>query len=190
MVGRGDSSGTGVDPDDWFSNADSASNEEPLAGGDEPTWLEDVAEPEEQAADNPFARRRLLAFAVALLVLVVAAVVWLIAFSGGGSGSPPEATTTTQATTPAATVPATTPAPSTPAVLPAGVLKPGATGAEVKTLQRALARAGHSPGSIDGDYGPTTEQAVAALQRSAGITADGIYGPETRKALLRELTSG
>jgi peptidoglycan hydrolase-like protein with peptidoglycan-binding domain len=75
-------------------------------------------------------------------------------------------------------------------ILPAGLLKPGATGAEVKTLQRALARAGHSPGPVDGDYGPKTEQAVSAAQRSAGITIDGIYGPQTKKALQQALKSG
>jgi peptidoglycan hydrolase-like protein with peptidoglycan-binding domain len=74
--------------------------------------------------------------------------------------------------------------------LPAVVLELGATGAEVKTLQRALARAGHSPGPIDGDYGPKTEQAVSAFQRSAGITDDGIYGPETKKALQQNVNSG
>jgi g-D-glutamyl-meso-diaminopimelate peptidase len=70
------------------------------------------------------------------------------------------------------------------------VLRPGATGDDVKNLQRALARAGHSPGPIDGDYGPQTEQAVSAVQRSAGITVDGHYGPETKKALERAVNSG
>lgn len=199
MVGRDESSGTKVDPDDWFSDTDSPSVEEPLelTGGDvaaarEPTWLEDVSEPEEPTTASPFARRRFVALAVAVLVLVVAVVVALVAFGGGGSSTPTVATSTTRATTttPAATVPAG-PAPSTPAViLPAGVLKPGASGAEVKTLQRALARAGHSPGPIDGDYGPKTERAVSAIQGSAGITVDGIYGPQTKKALQQHRNSG
>jgi len=197
MVGRDESNGTNVDPDDWFSDTDSPSAKEPreLSGADhaaarEPTWLEDVVEPEKPMPDSPFARRRFLALAVAVLVLVVGVVVALVAFGGGGSSTPTVATSTTGATTTTATVPAT-PAPSTPAViLPAGVLKPGATGAEVKTLQRALARAGHSPGPVDGDYGPKTEQAVSAFQRSAGITVDGIYGPQTKKALQRNLNSG
>ena len=185
MVGRDESNGTEVDADDWFSNADPA----PHAGPPEPTWLEDVAEPEDRAADNPFARRRLVALAVAVLLLVVAAVV-AIAFGGRSSGTPPLPTTTALTTTPVTTAPDTTRAPPTPVVLPALVLKPGATGAEVKTVQRALGRAGHTPGSIDGDYGPKTEEAVSAFQRSAHITVDGVYGPQTRKALLREFNSG
>jgi hypothetical protein len=199
MVGRDESSGTGVDPDDWFSDTDRPSVEKPrdLTGGDlaaarEPTWLESAAEPEKPMADSPFAARRFVALAVAVLVVVVGVVVALVAFGGGGSSTPPAATSTTDTptTTPATSVPAT-PAPSTPAViLPAGLLKPGATGAEVKTLQRALARAGHSPGPVDGDYGPKTEQAVSATQRSAGITIDGIYGPQTKKALQQDLKAG
>jgi Putative peptidoglycan binding domain len=207
MVARDDSTGTKIDPDDWFSDADRPNVEEQrrLAGGDgaaarEPTWLEDVAEPEQAPkADSPFARRRLVALAVAVLLLIVAIVVAVVAFGSGGASTPTVAATTTPATptttTPAATVPATTvPAttpPPTPAVnLPTGVLRPGATGAEVKTLQRALAQAGHSPGPIDGDYGPKTEQAVSDLQLAAGITVDGHYGPETKKALQQALNSG
>ncbi|KMM51962.1 hypothetical protein ACH95_23055 [Bacillus glycinifermentans] len=35
----------------------------------------------------------------------------------------------------------------------------------------------------DGSYGNETMQAVKSLQKKAGITADGIYGPATEKAL-------
>ena len=198
---RTDSSGTRVDPDDWFSGADRRPVEEQrkLTGGAaaarEPTWLEeDVVEPDEPAADSPFARRRFVALAVAVLVLVVAVVVAVVAFGGGSENTPTVTTATTPTTratttTPAATVP-TTPAPSTPsAILPAVILRPGATGAEVRTVQRALARAGHTPGPIDGDYGPKTEQAVSDLQRSAGIPVDGHYGPQTKKALQQALES-
>jgi hypothetical protein len=201
MVGRDESSGTKAEPDDWFSGADppSVREQRELTSGDvaaarEPTWLEDVAEPEQPPeADSPFARRRFVALAVAVLVLV-AVVVAVVAFSRGSASTPTVATTSTPATTttPAATVP-TTPVPSTPtpiATLPAVVLRPGATGAEVKTVQRALARAGHTPGPIDGVYGPKTEQAVSDFQRSAGITVDGVYGPETKKALQQESSSG
>jgi Putative peptidoglycan binding domain len=202
MVGRDESSGTRVDPDDWFSDADSRPVEEQrkltgsgVAAGREPTWLEDVVEPDEPTTDSPFARRRLVALAVAVLVLVVAVVVAVVAFGGGSATTPTVTTTSTRPTTttattaPAATVPAT-PAPSTtPVILPALVLRPGATGAEVKTVQRALARVNHSPGPIDGDYGPKTEQAVSDFQRSAGIPVDGHYGPQTKKALQQALNS-
>jgi hypothetical protein len=201
MAGRDQSSGPKVDPDDWFSDADTdfSSVPEPpeltvgdVAAAREPTGFENVVEPEEPTADSQFARRRLAALAVAMLLLVVGVVVAFVAFGGESSSTPTVATTTSGATTttPAATVPAT-PAPSTPAVtLPTTVLGLGATGAAVKTLQRALARAGHSPGPIDGHYGPKTQQAVSAFQRSAGITDDGIYGPKTKKALQQNVNSG
>jgi hypothetical protein len=197
MVGRDESSGTGVDPDDWFTDADPASFEpRELTRGEvgaahEPTWLEDVGEHEPPAADSPLADRRLVALAAAVLLLLVGVAVAFVAFGGGGDSTPTVPTTTARPTTtaPAATVPATPP-PAPAVSLPAGVVKPGATGTEVKAVQRALARAGHSPGPIDGDYGPKTVQALSDFQRSAGITADGIYGPQTKKALQQHLTSG
>ena len=204
MIGRDESGGTNFDDDDWFSDSAPSSVEgsrqlrgaDP-AGRDEPSWLEDLAEPAEQqpTTASPFARRRLVALAVAVLVLIAVVVVAVIAFVGGNSSPPSEPTTTnrptttTTTTTPAATPPANPP-PSTPAlILPEGILRPGATGPQVKTVQRALARAGHSPGPIDGNYGPKTEQAVAAFQRAAGIPADGHYGPQTKQA-LEQNTSG
>jgi Putative peptidoglycan binding domain len=192
------------DDDDWFSETGPSSVDERRqpTGADpaerEPSWLEDpAAEPEQQPTTaSPFARRRLVALAVAVIVLIAIVVIALIAFGGGNSSTPTEPTTTNlpTTTTPAATPPANPPSPTpppTPAViLPAGILRPGATGAEVKTVQRALAQAGHSPGPIDGIYGPNTEQAVAAFQRSAGIPADGHYGPQTKQALEQKITTG
>jgi len=63
------------------------------------------------------------------------------------------------------------------------VLGRGSRGDAVKRLQRALRDAGFSPGKIDGDFGPATEAAVLAYQRSAGLLADGIAGPRTQAAL-------
>lgn len=62
-------------------------------------------------------------------------------------------------------------------------LAPGATGADVERLQRALGDLGFRPGAIDGDYGPGTQAAVLAFQRSKGLLADGIAGPRTLHAL-------
>lgn len=36
-------------------------------------------------------------------------------------------------------------------------------------------------GSIDGKYGPKTRDVVTFIQAASGISADGIYGPDTRK---------
>ena len=70
---------------------------------------------------------------------------------------------------------------------PTATLKPGATGAQVKLLQRALASLGYSTGVVDGQYGPATKQAVTAFQKADGLTADGIFGPKTLQALTRAL---
>lgn len=63
------------------------------------------------------------------------------------------------------------------------VLKRGDTGENVRELQERLKKLGFYPGVVDGIFGPVTEQAVKMFQISAGITADGIAGPQTFKAL-------
>ena len=63
------------------------------------------------------------------------------------------------------------------------VLKVGSTGPDVTALQQALSKAGFNPGGSDGNFGPGTEGAVEAFQRSAGITPDGIVGPQPAAAL-------
>jgi len=53
----------------------------------------------------------------------------------------------------------------------------------VRILQKALATRGFDPGDVDGQFGPATEAAVLALQRSDGLLADGLAGPRTATAL-------
>ena len=55
--------------------------------------------------------------------------------------------------------------------------------ADVKAVQRRLARLGETPGPADGLYGPRTEAAVRALQARVGLAPDGLVGPATRKAI-------
>jgi hypothetical protein len=57
------------------------------------------------------------------------------------------------------------------------VLKRGDRGASVRKLQAAL----EIP--VDGVFGPQTERAVKRFQKRKGLTADGIVGPDTRDAL-------
>ena len=56
-------------------------------------------------------------------------------------------------------------------------LKVGARGAAVASLQRALRI------TADGVYGPQTRRAVRRFQRAHGLLADGIAGPATLRAL-------
>lgn len=62
-------------------------------------------------------------------------------------------------------------------------LRQGSSGAEVTAVQERLAELGYWIDGVDGQFGFHTEQAVVALQKAAGITRDGVVGPDTRAAL-------
>ncbi len=66
---------------------------------------------------------------------------------------------------------------------PPPTLKQGATGFEVKRLQRLLEQRGFRLGAIDSKFGPATEKAVRKAQKSYGLQPDGIVGPLTWHAL-------
>ena len=57
---------------------------------------------------------------------------------------------------------------------------------DIIELQHHLVRFGFlgSAKDIDGDFGPRTEAAVIAMQKDFGLTADGIVGERTWRALL------
>jgi peptidoglycan hydrolase-like protein with peptidoglycan-binding domain len=59
----------------------------------------------------------------------------------------------------------------------------GRDAALVRSLQRALDRAGFTPGPIDGLYGPRTEDAVEVFQSAHSLRVDGTAGPITLSAL-------
>lgn len=59
---------------------------------------------------------------------------------------------------------------------------PAMTGPDVKALQEALIAAGAAI-SADGVFGPNTHRAVCDFQRSKGLVVDGIVGPTTRTYL-------
>lgn len=65
----------------------------------------------------------------------------------------------------------------------AATYRKGSSGETVKTIQSKLKRWGYYTGSVDGVYGSKTVSAVKYFQRSNGLTADGICGNATLKAL-------
>lgn len=64
------------------------------------------------------------------------------------------------------------------------ILRRGSIGEAVQLLQSQLnLLSGQSKLTVDGDFGPTTEAAVKALQKSHKLLVDGVVGPQTWVAL-------
>lgn len=61
-------------------------------------------------------------------------------------------------------------------------LKKGATGNEVKEVQKYLTYLGLYKREIDGKYGDYTEAAVKTLQKNYSVKVDGLFGTKTCKA--------
>ncbi|MBN1778460.1 MAG: peptidoglycan-binding protein [Clostridiales bacterium] len=62
--------------------------------------------------------------------------------------------------------------------------KSGCMGNGVRELQTGLNRLGNEL-SVDGRFGPLTEQAVLAFQKQQGLETDGVVGPRTWTALIQ-----
>jgi peptidoglycan hydrolase-like protein with peptidoglycan-binding domain len=116
----------------------------------------------------PKVRRLLMTTYRAVLVLVLLAVV--TAFTGCGGDEESATTTVTE------TVTETSSSSETPA------------GPAVAELQQVMTTLGYYSGPIDGIYGEATTEGVKAMQEDLGVTADGIYGPETHAALSDKAT--
>jgi peptidoglycan hydrolase-like protein with peptidoglycan-binding domain len=83
-------------------------------------------------------------------------------------------------------------APSKP-VPPAGLSR-GATGGAVKQLQDRLMDLKLLPSSVKsesgyGTFGPKTEAAVKAFQKSEGLSQVGSFGPKTHEAMVRRFSA-
>lgn len=63
------------------------------------------------------------------------------------------------------------------------VLRQGSNGGEVREVQRRLKQWGYYTGAVDGVFGAGTKKAVIAFQKKNGLTADGVVGMATYKAL-------
>ncbi|NEO26176.1 MAG: beta-propeller fold lactonase family protein [Kamptonema sp. SIO4C4] len=79
-----------------------------------------------------------------------------------------------------------TPTPSSASPSAANLLKRGQDNQAVKELQQTLKDQGYFNGPTTGYYGPLTERAVRQFQQANNLQPDGIFGPNTRKALNGE----
>jgi putative peptidoglycan binding protein len=136
----------------------------------------------EETAASP---RRLL-FLTLAVVLCVAIVVAVVVTSGGEESKQASPTETSSPPTPPSQTqqpPAATPT-ARPAITvsPKTTLRRGDDGLAVRTLQRALRRLGFAVG-VDGVFGPKTEEAVIAFQRAHALSADGVLGAQSARAL-------
>lgn len=58
-------------------------------------------------------------------------------------------------------------------------------GDDVAELQQRLGAIGFDAGRVDGIFGPDTAKALQQFQRNAGLPTDGIFGPDSLAALNR-----
>ena len=65
----------------------------------------------------------------------------------------------------------------------AATYRQGSTGEQVRIIQTKLKNWGYYDGAVDGIFGSGTAEAVRYFQWKNGLTADGIVGPATLKAL-------
>src|SRR5579862_5957024 len=194
------------DLDDWFAEPDQVLQQahrpstradadlesfeyaSPQPPPDDDDWLTADAARREQTRPSvgriSLDRARPWVALAALIVLVAVGLIVSGVFNGNSTPAPPAVTgqVTTPTTTPAGTT--KTKPPARPHIVqPTTTLKPGATGAQVKRLQSALATLGYRPGKVDGRYGPATQRAVIRFQQAEGLKADGIFGSKTKLAL-------
>jgi lysozyme family protein len=182
--------------DDWFDEPEPLTETTSANRGvydDSEDWVlpEDEATPSHSRGEIVIAGRALTTTQAAIIALSLLALIFAIlaaagVFSSDNAGAPPVTTSTAPVTTVTVSTPATTAASATPA--PEQPLSPGATGEQVKALQRALASLGYSPGKVDGTYGPSTQSAVEQFQAANGLAADGTVGPQTLAALQQALS--
>ena len=69
-------------------------------------------------------------------------------------------------------------------IIPTRTLRKGASGDDVKSVQRRLKALGYYAGKLDGNYGAGTVETVKVFQQQNGLSADGSVGKKTREALF------
>nr|WP_258050127.1 peptidoglycan-binding domain-containing protein [Streptomyces finlayi] len=105
------------------------------------------------------------------------------------SASPTASATVTPSPS-SASAPAPAPSTAAPPALNGSTLQPGDSGAEVSELQRRLKEVWLYHGPADGMYSGKVRDAVAVFQSYRAVQGDpqGVYGPNTRRALEAETT--
>jgi Putative peptidoglycan binding domain len=183
--------------DDWFDEPEPPT--ETQSGANRGAY-EDAEEvwvlPEDEEARSPgqrevviggrtFTMTQVAIIALSAIAIFLAILAAVGVFNGAKATVPPPSTPTVP---PPSTTVNSTPTNTTPAVAaPSQTLSPGDTGEQVKTLQKALASLGYSPGTPDGDYGPATQVAVERFQVAQKLAEDGVVGPATLAALQKAL---
>ena len=71
-------------------------------------------------------------------------------------------------------------------VTPEPALHNGSKGEKVWKLQERLQQLGYYLGTLDGEFGPGTREAVLLFQKKNGLGMDGLAGEETQRVLYSE----
>ncbi len=114
---------------------------------------------------------------------------WNDSWGSGSTATPSSGTSTNTGTiititTPTPKTTTTSSGSSSATATPASTtLKKGSTGTDVRTMQQRLKELGYLTGSVDGDFGTATEDAVKAFQKANGLTVDGKAGTKTLEKL-------
>jgi hypothetical protein len=74
---------------------------------------------------------------------------------------------------------------TTTTTAPFAKLSLGSSGSAVLALQQQLTALGYWLGTPNGTFGDSTQQAVFAFQKAAGVSRDGVVGPVTAAALAQ-----
>ena len=70
------------------------------------------------------------------------------------------------------------------------LLKQGTKSEAVRTLQQNLKTLGYYTGTVTGNFGPLTKEAVYSFQKANGLSADGVAGEKTLAAVSSKLKGG
>jgi peptidoglycan hydrolase-like protein with peptidoglycan-binding domain len=60
---------------------------------------------------------------------------------------------------------------------------PGQSATQVREVQRLLVRSGHTPGPLDGRFGPLTKAALTGFERAHGLRTTSVVGSGTLRVL-------